>query len=164
MASGNEIGPFRAVEESTLAHLTASAVRSDIFAWYQLTGLFGGACGTITGGFVVNRLQSLDGWDDVRSYRAVFFMYAVLGLVKFALACALSSKVEAEKPESSRTDEESNESLLSGDRPNVAKAKAVALKVKPSLIPKISKESKIVVTKLCLLFALDSFASGMVPT
>lgn len=164
MSSGNEIGPFRAVEESTLAHLTASAVRSDIFAWYQLIGLFGGACGTITGGFVVNRLQTLDAWDDVRSYRAVFFIYAVLGMVKFVLACALSSKVEAEKPEPSRNDEEITESLLSGDHPNMVKAKAVAAKVKPSLIPSISKESKIVVTRLCLLFALDSFASGMVPT
>ena len=32
--SGNEIGPFRAVEESTLAQLISPEARTDIFAWY----------------------------------------------------------------------------------------------------------------------------------
>ncbi len=36
--SGNEIGPFRAVEENVVAHLTTSATRSDIYAWYTLLG------------------------------------------------------------------------------------------------------------------------------
>jgi MFS family permease len=31
--SGNEIGPFRAVEESTLAHLVPEAQRSDVYTW-----------------------------------------------------------------------------------------------------------------------------------
>ncbi len=35
--SGNEIGPFRAVEESILAQLTEKDRRSDIFAWYTLS-------------------------------------------------------------------------------------------------------------------------------
>ena len=41
--SGNEIGPFRAVEESTLAHLTPHEHLRDIFAWYSLIGTAGAA-------------------------------------------------------------------------------------------------------------------------
>jgi len=45
MVSGNEIGPFRALEESTLAHLTSAEQRSDIFAWYALVGTAGTSLG-----------------------------------------------------------------------------------------------------------------------
>jgi hypothetical protein len=38
--SGSEIGPFRAVEESTLAQLISPEARTDIFAWYKLWLLF----------------------------------------------------------------------------------------------------------------------------
>jgi hypothetical protein len=31
--SGSEIGPFRAIEESTLAQLITAEIRTDIFAW-----------------------------------------------------------------------------------------------------------------------------------
>lgn len=43
--SGNEIGPFRAVEESTLAQLIEASARSDIFAWYVVIGTLGTAFG-----------------------------------------------------------------------------------------------------------------------
>lgn len=43
--SGNEIGPFRAVEESTLAQLSEATTRSDIFAWYVVVGTLGTAFG-----------------------------------------------------------------------------------------------------------------------
>jgi MFS family permease len=37
--SGNEIGPFRAVEESTLAHLVEEGERSDVYTWYVVRNL-----------------------------------------------------------------------------------------------------------------------------
>ena len=43
--SGNEIGPFKAVEESTIAQLSDASVRSDIFAWYVVTGTLGTSFG-----------------------------------------------------------------------------------------------------------------------
>lgn len=39
--SGNEAGPFRAIEESTLAQLTPFRDRDDVFAWYNLIGTLG---------------------------------------------------------------------------------------------------------------------------
>ena len=68
--SGNEIGPFRAVEESTIAHLSDSATRSDIFAWYVVFGTLGAASGSLACGWATQGLQAR-GWSEVASFRPV---------------------------------------------------------------------------------------------
>jgi MFS family permease len=92
--SGNEIGPFRAIEESTLAQLTDSKTRTDIFAFYVVVGTLGGASGSLAGGWVTQVLQSA-GWSDVASFRFIFWVYAGLGLCKASLTMILSSSCEA---------------------------------------------------------------------
>lgn len=154
--SGNEIGPFRAIEESTLAHLSPSAVRPDIFAWYSLIGTAGTAFGMMTCGWAVHHMTS-NGLYYIQAYRYIFFAYAAIGLIKFALACALSKKVEAEKEVKLRGDTEITPLLDDGSTDQPKK------KARSSLIPNISKESRVIVVNLCLLFALDSFASGLAP-
>ena len=110
----------------------------------------------ITCGWVVHTLQASKGLSNVHAYRIIFFAYAVIGLIKFALACSLSRNCEAEKVAPARDSETTP--LLGG---NGAKPK----KSKPSmsLLPSISKESRIIVLNLCILFALDAFASGLAP-
>jgi MFS family permease len=157
--SGNEIGPFRAIEESTLAHLSPAAVRPDIFAWYSLIGTAGTAFGMMTCGWVVHTLQSKKGWDDIRAYRTMFFAYAVIGVIKLALALSLSKKCEIEKDPKPQGDPERAPLLANGDGAADHKPK----KSKMSLFPKISKESRIIFVDLAILFALDSFASGLAP-
>ncbi|KAF3062461.1 hypothetical protein GL218_03080 [Daldinia childiae] len=126
--SGNEIGPFRAIEESIVAQLTDPKKRSDIYAWYSLLGLVGAACGCMACGWILQHLTETLGWDFVRAYRAIYFGYAALGLLKLTLTLLLSHAVESEKK--------------AGTEP---------------------KESVPVVATLCLLFALDSFGSGLAP-
>lgn len=109
----------------------------------------------ITCGWVVHALQSSNGDDYIRSYRTIFFAYAVVGIMKFALACALSSKVEAIKEARPVRNTETTP-LLGEDHPNDKKPKP-----RMSLLPSISRESRLIVVNLCLLFALDSFASGL---
>ncbi|KAL8954586.1 MAG: hypothetical protein Q9183_007033, partial [Haloplaca sp. 2 TL-2023] len=94
--SGNEIGPWKAIEESTLSQLSPAAIRTDIFAWYTLLGNAGTACGIIICGWLVEWLKALDGWTPLRAYRIIFGIYALLGLVKFALSLMLSNKCEPE--------------------------------------------------------------------
>jgi hypothetical protein len=162
--SGREIGPFSAIEESTIAQLTPAPIRSDIFAWYTVIGAAGSSCGKLATGWAVQHLQTLEGWDPIRSYRAVFLAYAGLGFVNVMLACFLSSKVEAEKHanlENDREEDTVTEPLLNGNE-SIAKGESAAVERK-ALLPKISKESQAVVFKLCLLFAVDSLASGLVP-
>lgn len=87
----------------------------------------------------------------------IFFAYAAIGLIKFALACSLSRKCEAEKEPTPARDTESTP-LLGDNAPKAKKSKP-----SKSLLPSISKESRIIVANLCILFALDAFASGLAP-
>ena len=119
----------------------------------------------MTCGWVVRHLKSLDGWDDIRAYRIIFFAYAVLGLIKLALALALSKKVEAEKVETRVPIDPERAPLLgengqeNGQNPDLKKKKRGFT----SLLPNISAESRVIIFSLCWLFALDSLASGLVP-
>ncbi|KAK4119552.1 MFS general substrate transporter [Parathielavia appendiculata] len=163
--SGNEIGPFRAVEESIVARLTPTADRSDVYAWYSLAGTAGAALGMMTCGWAVEGARSALGWSLLDAYRAVFLAYAALGLTKLVLVLALSSNVEA--------DEELSDSSDSGAAPTDT---TPLLNTNPepqpgfrnrrwwaALLPQLSPESKEITVALCLLFAVDSFASGLAP-
>lgn len=160
--SGREIGPFSAIEESTLAHLTKPEIRSDIFAWYVVIGSAGNALGKLFTGWAVQELQRWEGWSPVRSYQAVFLGYAGLGFLNLLLTCVLSSRVELTDDGHQKDSDSEEEPLISGSDTDSNLNMAV-VKEKRSILPKISKESRIVLFKLCLLFALDSLASGLVP-
>lgn len=178
--SGNEIGPFRAVEESTLAHLTAANQRAEIYAWYSLIGTSGAAVGILSCGWVVHHLHRDLQWDLLAAYRLVFYVYAVLGLVKVALALVQSSAVEVDKldngdpgtstPTSPPDPGEREAEPLIGRSNNPEHEAEVATPAKQKrswpwrpLLPKIGPQSHSVIISLSLLFALDSFASGLAP-
>lgn len=93
--SGDEIGPFRNIEESTLAHLTVYEERSDVFAWSSVLGTLGNALGTLSGGSIVSVLQRKYDWNAMRAYRLVFWMYTVWAATKFVMALFLSENCEA---------------------------------------------------------------------
>ena len=176
--SGNEIGPFKAIEESTLAQLTPIDVRSDIFAWYTLLGSAGNASGTIVCGWIVQGLLSSDKWGEVGAYRVVFGTYAGLGLLKMLLSLTLSEKCEPEPPKQEyqevvELDDADADGLLSDsddDSNNNAKQRSSEMKPQTvekrqkSMWPAISEDSRTTLIKLCLLFSIDSLASGLVPT
>ncbi len=92
--SGSEIGPFKAIEESTIAQLISSSERSSVLAWYILIGTTGTAGGTISCGWATQSLQMHLGWTALASYRTVFWAYAVLGLVKLGLSLILTPAAE----------------------------------------------------------------------
>ncbi|TVY85029.1 putative membrane protein [Lachnellula suecica] len=156
--SGNEIGPFRAIEESTLAHLTPAANRGDIYAWYSLIGTAGTAGGMVSSGWVIQYMRSKLDWDVIKAYRAVFWGYAAFGILKFLLSIALSKHVEAEKKHIPAEDPET--APLLGDGAEEAEPQKSYFKL---LLPEISAESRVIVANLCILFALDAFASGLAP-
>lgn len=160
--NGREIGPFSAIEESTLAHLTKPEIRSDIFAWYVVIGSGGNALGKLATGWVVQELQRWEGWSPVRSYRTVFMAYAGLGFLNMLLTSALSSRVELHGHEEHKDSDGEHQPLISRSDSDSNQEVTMA-KEKRSLLPKISKQSRIVLLKLCMLFALDSLASGLVP-
>lgn len=105
----------------------------------------------------MNKLESQAGWDYIQAYRVIFFVYAAIGAIKFVLACALSKKIEMEKSKP-QGDEETTPLLSNGNTEQPKKKKSWF-----SLLPDFSKESKIIVVNLCILFALDNLASGLAP-
>ncbi|KAK2032989.1 major facilitator superfamily transporter [Colletotrichum zoysiae] len=171
--SGNEIGPFRAVEESILAQLTVRDKRSDIFAWYTLFGSAGAAFGTLTCGWAVQVLEQKEAWSHREAYRVVFLIYAGLGALKLILILGLTSGVEATQLKSKNTlaqTSEESQALLAGpdgrednlrqatdERPS---SPSISERLR-ALLPYISPLSRSILFRLLLLFCIDSFASGM---
>ncbi|KAF7342672.1 Major facilitator superfamily domain-containing protein [Mycena sanguinolenta] len=153
--SGNEIGPFRPIEESILAQLTDSNDRSTIFAWhFTLTGL-ALALGNLSGGWLTQALQQDFGWTAMTTYRGMFLLYSTAGLLNSALAMALSAEVEIKgKPSSSG--EEEDELFEMGEEEIVEETKEMtALGLSP--------ETKKKVWLLSALFGVDNFSGGLVP-
>jgi len=73
--SGNEIGPFLAVEQAGLTQLIPDKRRTQVFAWYNLAGSFATATGALSGGWLAEFLQK-SGVSAFESYRSVLMGYA----------------------------------------------------------------------------------------
>lgn len=162
--SGNEIGPFRAVEESTLAHLTPDEVLPDIFAWYSLLGIGGTALGIMTCGWAVHLLQELKGWEFTAACRVVFFIYAAIGGVKLLFTLGLSGDVEAvakQSPEEGEQGAEETQPLLAEQSTSAARAQHGDRPKKSWFRISLDKDFIPLIAKLFVLFSLDSFASGL---
>jgi MFS family permease len=133
--SGQEVGPFLPIEQASLSHLVTDRTRTDVFAWYTLTGAVATALGALTAGVLTRRLQQA-GWDNVSGYRTVVVMYALFGVVLAVLFSRVSRAAE---------------STPAGSRAPGATASLTGV-----------HQSRDVVFKLSALFALDSFGGGFV--
>ena len=131
--SGNEVGPFLAIEQAALSEKTPGDRRIRVFAWYNLVGSFATASGALAGGLLAQGLQGA-GVGLLASYRAVVVGYAAMGLVLGALFTRLTPAVES-----------------------AATGPAVAPRVRLGL-----HRSRGVVLKLAALFSLDAFGGGLV--
>ena len=135
--SGHEVGPFLSIEQAALSHIVPSRDRTEVFAWYTLTGSSATALGALCGGFVTQALQHTS-LTPVASYRAVVLLYAALGMFLAFLFTRLSALVEV--------------GAVSG---GLASSEGITHTFGIS-------RSRNVVLKLSSLFALDSFAGGFV--
>jgi MFS family permease len=133
--TGNEVGPFLAIEQAALSQTVPDARRTPTFAWYNLAGYVASALGALSGGIVGQALVAA-GLAEVDAYRAIVIAYAAAGLAMAAIFLRLGGDVEV--PERSGIDD--------GVRPRLG------------LGP-----SRGIVARLSALFALDSFAGGFVP-
>jgi MFS family permease len=169
--SGNEIGPFRAIEESVIAGLTAREDRTALLVWYTVFGYTGTSAGLLTCGWVLRAVQA-KGWTALESYRLVFWAYAALGMVKLIFCFFLTERTEPTRPivPAQQAADETRPLLANGDdehlrqadqyKPDEAEQQLPASTFR-KLLPAISQESFSLVWKLCLLFAIDSVASGL---
>lgn len=134
--SGNEVGPFLAVEQAALSQAIPSQRRTGIFAWYNLVGSFATAVGSLCGGGLAQILQSR-GLGALTSYRTVAALYAAVGAGLVVLFAQLSTATET--------------------RPAPAPAPPAGLKLHFGMHTSRNK-----VFKLAGLFSVDAFAGGFV--
>jgi MFS family permease len=133
--SGNEVGPFLSIEQAALSHVVSPRVRTEVFAWYTLTGSLATAAGSLCGGVLSQSLQKIVA-HPVQSYRVIVIFYAFFGLLLALFFTRLSPSAEGASSAAPHT------SLL---------GKFLGL-----------THSRHVILKLSGLFALDSFAGGFV--
>jgi MFS family permease len=95
--SGNEVGPFLAIEQAALAQAVAAGQRTRVFAWYHLAGALATAAGSLVCGAAVEALQAR-GVGVLTSYRAVLLAYAAAGLLLAVLFARLSPAAEVGAP------------------------------------------------------------------
>src|SRR5215217_1279208 len=73
--SGNEVGPFLAIEQAALPQTTTDKQRTQVFAWYSLLGSVATGLGSLAGGILAQVLQA-SGRSPLDSYRIVILVYA----------------------------------------------------------------------------------------
>jgi MFS family permease len=92
--SGNEVGPFLSIEQAALSQTISHAERTEVFAWYNLTGSVATALGALAGGVTVSLLQEW-GLEGVASYQPLPIVYAFIGLLLAVTFVCLSPATEA---------------------------------------------------------------------
>lgn len=135
--SGNEVGPFLAIEQAALSQLVPDRSRTGVFAWYNLVGSFATAAGALCGGLLSGRLQAAS-FSEFDSYRAVIFGYSFFGLILLALFASFTASIDLESAPASDKTRQSGRLFLGLHR------------------------SRGVVLRLAGLFSLDAFAGGFV--
>jgi MFS family permease len=131
--SGNEVGPFLSIEQAALSEVVSSRERTQVFAWYTLTGAFATAVGSLVGGLLSSSLQGR-AVSEVAGDRLVIALYAAMGAVLAICFSRLSTATEAHP--------------AAGGGRTVGRLGIGA--------------SRNVVARLSALFALDAFGGGFV--
>jgi MFS family permease len=130
--SGNEVGPFLAVEQASLSEVTEGRRRTSVFAWYNLTGSIATAVGALVTGLAVGFLRGGMGMSELTADRLVLLAYAGVGIVLVPLFLAVSPAVEVPPVDTSI-------------------ARRLGL-----------HKSRGIVFRLAALFSIDAFAGGFV--
>ena len=133
--TGNEVGPFLAIEQAALSQTVPDERRTATFAWYNLVGYVATASGALAAGLLSQVLLDR-GLAAVDAYRAIVIGYAVIGLAMAFGFGRLGGAVEA-PPRKAGSDD---------------------IRVLLGL-----HRSRRVVLRLSALFSLDAFAGGFIP-
>jgi MFS family permease len=134
--TGNEVGPFLAVEQAGLSQTTPDARRTATFAWYNLVGYVATAIGALGAGLVSQALIDA-GVAAADAYRAIVIGYALIGVAMAIGFSRLPAAIEA-PPQLTAVDDGIRRRFGLG-------------------------RSRSVVLRLSALFSIDAFAGGFVP-
>jgi MFS family permease len=133
--TGNEVGPFLAVEQAALTEVVPGARRTATFAWYNLAGYVATATGALAAGLLSQVLID-SGRPAVEAYRVIVLGYGLLGVLMAGLTLRVGPDVEA-APQGVVDD-------------GIARRLGLG-------------RSRSIVLRLSALFSIDAFAGGFIP-
>jgi len=133
--TGNEVGPFLAIEQASLSQIVPDRRRTPTFAWYNVVGYVATASGALGAGLLSQALLDR-GFAPLDAYRAIVVGYAVVGVAMVVGFWRLGNGIEAPP----------------------AKVSTDGIRRRLGL-----HRSKAVVFKLSVLFSIDAFGGGFIP-
>ncbi|CCE39990.1 uncharacterized protein CPAR2_100280 [Candida parapsilosis] len=148
--SGDETGPFKSVEEASMAHLTPHNHRPEVFAFYGLFSTAGAAAGSLICGFLVDYMNLELNWSLKRSYQSIFILYSGIAVLKFILMSLLSEKCEVHVENFTEVTEQST--LLESEEEDSDKSTG------------LSNTTRHYLPRLLIIFMLDSLGYGFMPS
>ena len=134
--TGNEVGPFLAVEQAAISQIIDGRRRTATFAWYNLVGYVATAFGALLAGAVSQGLLD-GGFATADAYRVIVISYGLIGLA-MAAACGLLGRAVEPPPSAPAVDDGIRRHLGLG-------------------------RSRNIVLRLSALFSIDAFAGGFIP-
>ena len=164
-------------QEAILAQLSPFEARTDVYAWFAVSSTLGMSAGLCIAGWITYLVRKANpdmSWKDPTPYPYVFWGYAVFGLLKVLLTFFLTEKCESSyvptQEEVAETAEgrESAAPLLSGRRTSSYTKPAgtittIRRRLTDPLTAEVSPANRGILIRLCILFAINSFASGLLP-
>ncbi len=129
-----------------------------------LFGTAGAALGTLTCGWMVQALQSIESWSTSSAYRVVFILYSILGVAKLFLVLALFPRGRDRRVRSGYQAKEfelEDEGLLSDASEDGERPVLQAMQPKPSILQKIRS---LVPTSRRSLAPSSTDSSGSLPS
>ncbi len=132
--TGAETSAFLSIEQATLPKTVKDIKkRNTAFGFYNMVGMLAMSAGVLLSSFP-QALQNNFGFSQIESFRPLFAVYAIAGLVSAAIYYFLSKEIESQTPAKPA-------SLIHGN---------------------MSPKSKKIIWRLSALFSIDSFAGGFV--
>jgi MFS family permease len=133
--TGNEVGPFLAVEQAALTEVVPGTRRTATFAWYNLVGYVATATGALAAGLLSQALID-SGRPALEAYRVIVIGYGLIGVAMAGLTLRIGPDVEAARR----------------DVVDDGIARRLGL-----------GRSRAIVLRLSALFSIDAFAGGFIP-
>ncbi|KAK6465376.1 major facilitator superfamily domain-containing protein [Scheffersomyces coipomensis] len=169
--SGDETGPFKSVEEASIAHLTPDNHRPEVFAFYGLFATVGAAVGSLSCGLLVDYLNLQLNYDIETCYRAVFLIYSIIGVLKFISMLFLSQKCEVNHARrdsfnllSQEVDGNDSTEEDQIDEEDEQEDDEDAIEGVSFNFTGLSPTTRYYLPRLLIIFMLDSFGYGFMPS
>lgn len=130
--TGTEVGPFLSIEQAMIPQTCQDKKRNTAFGLYNMLGTLAMSGGVLLGG-LPHYIQTAFNTSQSSSVKPLFLIYSLLGISTIIICLLMSRSVEIQPQETSRP------------------------------IHKIlSPQSRKIVSKLSVLFGIDSFAGGFI--